>query len=139
MEKLNTTKASDVYKGHHNTFKAKGRKNWYIPMADYYIALAEASNNKKKTRESLDAAKGIISNDVLKEVLAQINDKNMEVKATELNLLDDVDIITPIKERYMGEFVRTPNFYTATLQGTDVTLAIKHRVQKHIFNIFSNT
>ncbi len=128
---------AEIYTAHKNTFKAKHNRDWYEQMADYYIDLAESLNNTSTTKEAIQAAQGVITDDVMKEVLLQINDKEIEVEAKELNLLDDVDIITPIKERYMGEFVKTPNFYTATLQGEDITLAIKHKVQKYIFSIFT--
>jgi len=126
----------DIYMRHKTTYDEKMDKTWYEPMIDYYIDLGKMLNDKGVTKDNIDAAKSIIKSDVMKEVLDQINDKNMKVEIKELNILDDVDIITPIKERYMGEFVRTPNFYTATVQGADITLALKAKVQEKIYAIF---
>jgi hypothetical protein len=126
---------AEIYRKHKNTFIEKQDKEWYEDMLDYYVDLGKNLNDKNVTRNSLDASKGIIPKDAFDEVLNQINDKNMELKIEELNILDDVDIITPIKERYMGEFIKTPNFYTVTVQSEDIVLGVKAKVQESIFNV----
>jgi len=135
MNSYSKDNGAEIYRQHKTTFEEKGNKEWYENILDYYIDLAKNLNDKSVTRDSLNAAKGVIPEDVFNEVLDQINDKNMKVKITELNILDDVDIVTPIKERYMGEFIKTPNFYTVTVQSDDIVLGVKSKVQESIFNV----
>jgi len=137
-EAINLNNGMDVYDSHKSSFKTKRNADWYEPMADYYIDLAESLNDTNLTVDALNAAKGVVSDSVMQEVLEQINDKAVDVTVKELNILDDVDIITPIKERYLGDFVKTPNFYTCTLEGEDITLALKHKTQGELFKVFTN-
>ena len=51
------------------SISAKQKEDWYIQNIEYWIAKAISLNNKKFTKDCIDAANGIISDDVFKYVL----------------------------------------------------------------------
>lgn len=82
----------------------KQNPKWYIPNCNYWIDLAIGQNDKSITQEFLDAANGLVDKKtydyVLKNYVSRIGEK-----ATMYGEIRDVDFLTPIKERYMGEFI----------------------------------
>lgn len=82
----------------------KQQAKWYIPNADYWINLALGQNDKTITQKFLDAANGLVDKSTYEYVLKNYVDKIGE-KAQLYGEIRDVDFLTPIKERYMGEFI----------------------------------
>ena len=106
----------------------KKTAKWYMQMADYVIGLAVRSNDKIRTKEYLNAANGIISTKdfeyVLKTYISADDLKEAEIalNAETLGKLRDVDIITPIKEKYMGEFINAYHNYQVYSLDPEVVL-----------------
>ena len=82
----------------------KQKADWYIQNADYWISLALGQNDKTITQKFLDAANGLVDKATYEYVLKNYVDKVGE-NAKLYGEIRDVDFLTPIKERYMGEFI----------------------------------
>ena len=84
--------------------KVKQQAKWYIQNADYWIRLALGQNDKTITQKFLDAANGLVDKSTYEYVLKNYVDK-LGDSAKLYGEIRDVDFLTPIKERYMGEFI----------------------------------
>ena len=82
----------------------KQKAEWYIQNADYWISLALGQNDKTITQKFLDAANGLVDKATYEYVLKNYIDKVGD-DAKLYGEIRDVDFLTPIKERYMGEFI----------------------------------
>lgn len=82
----------------------KQTKRWYIPNCNYWINLAIGQNDKSITQKFLDAANGLVDKATYDYVFKNYVDKIGD-KAKLYGEIRDVDFLTPIKERYMGEFI----------------------------------
>lgn len=82
----------------------KLKARWYIQNADYWIQLALGQNDKTITQKFLDAANGLVDKSTYEYVLKNYVDKVGD-DAKLYGEIRDVDFLTPIKERYMGEFI----------------------------------
>lgn len=100
----------------------KQTKAWYIPNCNYWINLAIGQNDKTVTQKFLDAANGLVDPKTYEYVLRNYIDKVGE-KAVMYGEIRDVDFLTPIKERYMGEFINMFSNYQVFNNDPSVTLA----------------
>lgn len=82
----------------------KQTPKWFIPNCNYWINLAIGQNDKTITQTFLNAANGLVDKKTYEYVLKNYVDKVGE-KAVLYGEIRDVDFLTPIKERYMGEFI----------------------------------
>jgi hypothetical protein len=95
----------------------KQTKEWYIPMADFVIDLAVSSSPRDMTRKCLNAANGVLDKKdyayVMKTYAAANEAVDIEtvLNSDKLGTLRDVDILTPIKDKYMGEFINSYHNY----------------------------
>lgn len=96
-------------------------KDWYIQNANYCIKLCMGQDDKVMTRKFLNAANGLIDKEtydyVLKNYTSELADKGKlygEIR--------DVDFLTPIKERYMGEFINMFSNYQIFNNDPDIVL-----------------
>jgi hypothetical protein len=109
-----------------STAKKTTDKNWYIPMANFVIDLAVSSADKSKTISFMNAANGIMDKSdyayVMKTYMnaGEATDVERELEAERLGKLRDVDILTPIKEKYMGEFINSYHNYQVYSLDPDV-------------------
>lgn len=105
----------------------KEKPEWYIENADSIISYVVSNNDKSKTKKFLDAANGIIDEDTYKYVI-----KNYESilgsKGILYGEMRDVDFLTPIKERYMGEFINM--FYNYQVCNNDPSIVLKRNKEK---------
>lgn len=87
----------------------KQKPKWYIENANFIIDLALTSDDKTITKKFLDAANGLVDKATYDYVLRsfKLGDVNIEDYAQ----IRDVDFLTPIKERYMGEFINQYDNY----------------------------
>lgn len=99
----------------------KQKKEWYIPNCNYWINLAIGQNDKTVTQKFLDAANGLIDKKTYDYVLKNYIDKVGD-KARMYGEIRDVDFLTPIKERYMGEFINMFSNYQVFNNDPSVTL-----------------
>lgn len=99
----------------------KQKKEWYIPNCNYWINLAIGQNDKTITQKFLDAANGLVDNKTYEYVLRNYIDKVGD-KARMYGEIRDVDFLTPIKERYMGEFINMFSNYQVFNNDPSATL-----------------
>lgn len=99
----------------------KQKKEWYIPNCNYWINLAIGQNDKTITQKFLDAANGLVDNKTYEYVLKNYIDKVGD-KARMYGEIRDVDFLTPIKERYMGEFINMFSNYQVFNNDPSATL-----------------
>lgn len=99
----------------------KQKKEWYIPNCNYWINLAIGQNDKTITQKFLDAANGLVDKKTYEYVLKNYIDKVGD-KARMYGEIRDVDFLTPIKERYMGEFINMFSNYQVFNNDPSATL-----------------
>lgn len=102
--------------------EVKQTEKWYIPNANYWINLAIGQNDKTITQAFLDAANGLVDKKTYDYVLRNYVEKVGE-KGKLYGEIRDVDFLTPIKERYMGEFINMFANYQVFNNDPSITLA----------------
>jgi hypothetical protein len=101
--------------------KTKSKAEWYIPVANYIIDEALGCNNKETVIKFLQAANAIVDTKTYDYVMKNY----IHVIGEDAKLygeIRDVDFLTPIKERYMGEFINLFNNYQIVNADTDIIL-----------------
>ena len=101
---IDNSKKVKMIPSQKTSISEKESKEWYIANADYWISLAISSNSKTMTKKFLDAANGIVDEDTYKYVMKNYVEALGE-KGKLYGDIRDVDFLTPIKEKYMGEFI----------------------------------
>lgn len=101
--------------------KEKEKEEWYIASINYVIDRAIGANNKSETLDNLNMANGIIDNKTINYAInPYIKDKEELKKQLRFpNTIRDIDIITPIKERYLGEFIKQYHNYQVYIHDSD--------------------
>ena len=99
---------------------------WYRTNADAIIDLAISSNDKQLTIDCMKAANGEIDKKDYAYVLSTYMETGESSKVEKdldinrLGKLRDVDILTPIKDKYMGEFINSYHNYQVYSLDPDV-------------------
>lgn len=104
--------------------KQKETFNWTKQMAKYVISLAMSVNDKSETQTLLNMANGIVDRKMYEYVFRTFGIKK-EDKDNE-NLIKDlreVDILQPIKDKYLGEFTSSYNNYQVYSNDPDSVIA----------------
>lgn len=99
----------------------KLKEEWYKPTLDYWIAKCESCNDKNTTRSNIEAANGEVDAETYKYVLQPISSE--ELKGKELpGKIRNVDFLTPIKEKNIGEYMELPYKFFVTVNNVDSVL-----------------
>jgi hypothetical protein len=101
--------------------KAKAKADWYIPTANYIIDEALRCSSKENVTKFLQAANAIVDNETYSYVMKNY----IHIIGEDAKLygeIRDVDFLTPIKERYMGEFINLFNNYQVVNANPDIVL-----------------
>ena len=117
---------------------------WTKAMCDWVIATAYSNNDKADIKAFLDAANGIVDESTYKYVMATYNSVNGR-KEDLPGKIRDVDFITPIKEKYIGEFINTYNNYqvynadidVVTRRNADLRVALDGLLRQQFINIMN--
>lgn len=109
----------------------KMKEDYYVNNMQYYISTATSINNKELTEENLDAANGIISEELYKYVLNPISKDDDGIKNLP-GVFRNIDFITPIREKNIGEYIELPNEFTVKVDDPDITLRRNTEVAKKI-------
>lgn len=94
------------------SLKKKQTSDWTKQMADYVVNLAISCNDKSRTRDFLDMANGIVSKKQYEYVLKTYGLDSKDIAGE--NIIDDlrdIDLLSPIKDKYLGEFISSYNNY----------------------------
>ena len=123
------------------SFKEKQSPEWYIPCADYLVSRAISINDKDTTAMNLNAANGIIDKSVYKYILEPLQvDTNVTKNLP--GTIRDVDFLTPIKEKNIGEYIELPYEYVVTVANNDVmqlrNLALAQDLSKYVSQLYIN-
>jgi len=130
----NINKDSDI--NHYNTINSKQRRDWYVPVVEFYFKKLTNINDKEKTLEFINAANGIYAEDLKKKFLTLINASKFIDEIKDLDVLDEIDLIVPITRRIIGEFIRQPdNDYTAVVKDPDATMLANKQASEAISKI----
>lgn len=115
------------------SLSTKATKEWYRQMADFVIGLATSSSDRAKTQAYLNAANGVLSPEdyayVMKTYITAEDSTEVEnaLNSDALGRLRDVDILTPIKEKYMGEFINS--YHNYQVYSLDPTVVLKRNAE----------
>ena len=99
----------------------KEKEEWYIRSTNYIIDRAIAENDKSDTLDNIKAANGDISDEDIEYILQpySVDISNTRKKIKFPQKIRDIDIITPIKERYMGEYIKQYSNYQVYIHNSD--------------------
>lgn len=125
--------------------KTKQGAQWTKQMCDWIIGAALANNDKSRVQTFLNAANGIVDESTYKYVMSTYNSVNGK-KEDLPGKIRDVDFLTPIKEKYMGEFINTYNNYQVynadiniiTKRNKDLRLALDSLLRQQFINIMND-
>lgn len=117
---------------------------WTKAMCDWVIGTALANNDKAQIKKFLDAANGIVDESTYSYVMATYNSVNGK-KEDLPGKIRDVDFITPIKEKYIGEYINTYNNYqvynadidAVTKRNKDLRLVLDSMMRQQFINIMN--
>jgi len=111
--------------------KEKQKPEWYIPTCDYLISKAIALNNKIEVKRNLDAANGIVDYETYRYVMNPLSssDNTLQNFPGEIR---NVDFITPIKEKNLGEYINLPYVYHVKVNNMDVVMKRTKAVQDEV-------
>lgn len=105
----------------------KSKEGWYVPMADWVIGLGLSASTKLNVAMFIDAANCRYSRKDFEQVLKTYDyptDSQFAFQYDKIQNIRDVDILTPIKEKDMGEFINSYHNYQVYSADPD---AITHR------------
>lgn len=114
---------------------AKLKEDWFKATYEYWIAKAMASNDKTATLQNFYYANGLVSKDVFQYVIKPLSgDASLGSMPGEIR---DVDFITPIKERHIGEYLELPYYFTVTVNNPDIVVARNEAVRKELTELLA--
>lgn len=117
---------------------------WTKQMCDWVIGTALANNDKTDIAKFLDAANGIVDEATYSYVMSTYNTVNGK-KEDLPGKIRDVDFLTPIKEKYMGEFINTYHNYqvynadidVVTKRNKELRIALDALLRQQFINIMN--
>jgi len=94
------------------SLQKKQTHDWTKQMADYVVNLAVSCSDKSQTRDFMDMANGKVSKSMYAYVLKTYGIDKADIENENLiGELRDIDILSPIKDKYLGEFISSYNNY----------------------------
>ena len=126
------------------TMAVKREPKWYVPTIDYYISKAISTNDKTDTARNLNAANGLIDDESIRYVLKPFGDKtDVYLKGNKLpGELRDVDLITSVKDKQIGEYLELPFRYTVITHNANTVMKhhadIKKQMEKLMQQAYIN-
>lgn len=110
----------------------KQDEKWYVPNANYWIAKALSLNDKGFTEQCIEAANGVINDEVFDYVL-----KPLELGEDKLKKLPgkirNIDFLTPIKEKNIGEYIQLPYQFHVVNNSSEVAVVREAEVARRKF------
>jgi len=115
--------------------KVKKSVDFYKPTCDYFIQLGISLNNKQDTRNNIDAANGIVDPAKFKDIISPFTASVEEVLPKLPGEIRDIDFITPIKEKNLGEYIELPYKFYVKSENADLMLKLDSDVRQEIYNL----
>lgn len=122
--------------------KEKQSEEWYIKCINYIIDRALAEDEKSEVIKHFNASNGEIDESTIQYALSPYG-KDVQQQAKQIrfpNTIRDLDIIVPIKERYMGEYIKQYSNHQVYIHDSDSVFErneqLKAAVKSKIFAKF---
>lgn len=116
----------------------KNTPEFFQPTCDYYIALGQSLNNRVDTKNNINAANGIIDPSKFKDVISPFTADINEVLPKLPGEIRDIDFITPIKEKNLGEYIELPYKFYVKAENPDTILKIDMQAREEIYKILTD-
>ena len=125
-----------------NTMEEKQNIHWYKKCYDYLIDSAISMHaDKRVVKECLDAANGIIDLEMYQYVMNPLSADEPLLKELP-GVIRDVDFMTPIKEKNIGEYINLPYSYNIRVNNSDVlikrNIALKQALEVQLQQLMIN-
>lgn len=114
--------------------KTKLSPDFYKPTCDYYITLGGSLNNRTETLNNFKAANGVIDPAKFKDVISPFTADIDEVLPKLPGEIRDIDFITPIKEKNLGEYIELPYRFFVKAENIDTILKLDMDVREEIYS-----
>lgn len=119
-----------VYPDQRVSLSKKMKPDWYIDNAKYWINIAKSVNDKVETLKNMNASDGIVDGKTYDYVTAPLKGDDGDFKLpVEIR---DIDFITPIKEKNIGEYLELPYDFTVYVNDPHITFKRRADVAKLI-------
>ena len=99
----------------------KQSDDWKVGNMHYWLNIAYGQNDKGDVLDNINASNGIVDEDTYKYVLNPLQAGQDKIK----NLpgeIRDVDFITPIREKNIGEYLELPDTFTVKVNDPNISL-----------------
>lgn len=113
----------------------KKTSEFYRPTYDYFITLGLSLNNRVETSRCMNAANGIINPKTFKDVISPFTANAEEVLPKLPGEIRDVDFVTPIKEKNLGEYLELPYKFFVKSENPDTAMKIDAQVREEIMQL----
>jgi len=120
-----------TFPNHRVSNKEKQTEEWYINAYEYYLAMSRAGKNDTEVEDMLNAANGIIGEDTYKYVLEPLSGEQDSVKNLP-GTIRNVDFLTPIKEKNIGEYIELPYKFQVLVNDPEVVSSRDLEINKRI-------
>ena len=110
---------------------AKRKDDWKVHNMHYYLNIAYSQNDRNETINDINAANGIVDSETYKYVLNPLQAQGDKLK----NLpgeIRDVDFVTPIREKNIGEYLELPDTFTVKVNDPNINLIKNGEVAEKI-------
>ena len=109
----------------------KQKDSWYVNNIHYWIDLALVSNIKIDTARHIDAANGVIDEETYAYALNPLSAYEDKTKNLP-GVIREVDFITPIREKNIGEYLELPHESLVKVDDPDISLRRNQYVAQEV-------
>jgi len=136
------TRKNNVLPNQRVSLKKKQTSAWTKSMADYVVNLAVSCSDKSQTKTLLDMANGIVDTSMYAYALKSygLKDKELAEVDNQQNLikdLRDINFLSPIKDRYLGEFTSSYSNYQVYTDDPDTVFLRNKKFGKEILDVMN--
>jgi hypothetical protein len=110
----------------------KRTKDWYINAIDWLISKSISDNNKRQTFEAQRVANGIIDTNEFKNTIQPFANVGEEIKNLP-GTIRNIDFVTNIREKNIGEYISLPYKYFVTVENPDLIMKRDSLVSQMVF------
>ncbi len=127
-----------IYPNQRVSESEKMKEEWYLNNLHYWVDLAMASNDKKATSDNINAANGVITQDMYEYALNPLSAGEDKIKNLP-GVIRDVDFITPIREKNLGEYIELPHQSLVKVNDPDIALRRSYDIVTQIKPLIEQT
>jgi len=113
----------------------KLEEEWFVPTYDYYIENCIKAKNNSDTLAMIRAANGDVSEDTINYLLKPFNNEFSDLNEKLPYSIKKTDIITPIVEKIVGEYIELPYNVNVKFHDPDISTLQDMEMNEIITNI----